>query len=776
MFISVFTVMPITAGAVTTDVNSISALSGDFEYEILDDGTAEITEYWGEDTELEIPGTLDGYTVTSIGGYAFFYRNGIKNIVIPDSVKTISDYAFFTCDSLNSITIPDSVTTLGENAFTQCSALKNVTIGKGVKSISEYAFSWCTSLESITIPDNVTSIGRYTFYRSGLTNITIPDSVKYIDSMAFVECPNLTSVTLGKGIVNIGKYAFGYSDYNYRTEEYEKINNFTISGYSYTGTESYSKAEQYARNNEFTFVSLGSIPPISTDSEDFNYEILEDGTTEIIRYYGEKTELEIPATLDGYTVTSIGKKAFFECENLRSVIIPNSVTNIGESAFAHCEFLSSVTLSDNIENIGVRAFYDCSAYLNNVTIGKNIVSIGPQAFGYYYEPDTDIGKTHITISGYSNTVAEWYAIENKIDFISLGEGPSTPADLKDFKYEVLDDGTAEITDYSGQVPRLEIPGTIDGYTITRISSIAFINCPYMITVTIPDSVTSIGTKAFYKCNKLIKVTLPDSIISIEADAFCCNTLACITIGKDIKSIGEYALGYYYDMDADSEHAKIKNFTISGYSGTEAEKYANENGFEFISLGEAPTEDTATTEPTEGTTATEPSVTEPSATEPSATEPSETTPTPAKTTVTVKNAPKTLYVKGKAQINADVKNGKGTTTYKSSNTKVAKVSAKGKITALKKGTATITVTNNGVSKSFKISVKNPKLNKTKKTLKKGEKFQLTVTGKVGKQTYTSNNKKVATVSKNGKITAKKKGNATITVKTNGMKLKCTIKVK
>ena len=209
----------------------------------------------------------------------------------------------------------------------------------------------------------------------------------------------------------------------------------------------------------------------------------------------------------------------------------------------------------------------------------------------------------------------------------------------------------------------------------------------------------------------------------------------------------------------------------------------------------PTESSSVTEPTteseEVTDATEPSDTMPAPTEPTgtepaestaptenitATEPAEKTPTTAKTTVTVKNAPKTLYVKGTAKIKATVKNGKGATTYKSSKTKVAKVSASGKITALKKGTATITVTNNGVSKSFKITVKNPKLNKSKKTFKKGSTFKLKITGKVGKAKFTSNNNKVATVNKNGKITAKKKGKATITVKTNGINLKCKITVK
>ena len=56
------------------------------------------------------------------------------------------------------------------------------------------------------------------------------------------------------------------------------------------------------------------------------------------------------------------------------------------------------------------------------------------------------------------------------------------------------------------------------------------------------------------------------------------------------------------------------------------------------------------------------------------------------------------------------------------------------------------------------------------------FTLKITGKVGKAKFTTSNKKVATVSTTGKITAKKKGTATITVKTNGITLKCKITVK
>ncbi|MCH5304609.1 MAG: leucine-rich repeat protein, partial [Ruminococcus sp.] len=255
-------------------------------------------------------------------------------------------------------------------------------------------------------------------------------------------------------------------------------------------------------------------------------------------------------------------------------------------------------------------------------------------------------------------------------------------------------------------------------------------------VIIPDTVTSIGQKAFGGCTALKDIQIPDAVKKIGFCSFYnCNNIENVTIHYNATYIGDKAFGYYYD----DKHKKVDNFTIYGYSGAEAEKYAKDNGFEFISIGIAPKP-------------------------------------PAKTTVSLAKLSATIYVKGTAQIKTTVKNGKGKTTYKSSNSKVAKVSSTGKVTGVKKGTATITVTNNGVSKTFKVTVKNPKLNTSKKTLKKGKTFTIKITGKVGKAKFTSSNKKVAKVNSKGKVTAKKKGKANITVNTNGIKLKCRITVK
>lgn len=129
------------------------------------------------------------------------------------------------------------------------------------------------------------------------------------------------------------------------------------------------------------------------------------------------------------------------------------------------------------------------------------------------------------------------------------------------------------------------------------------------------------------------------------------------------------------------------------------------------------------------------------------------------------------------------------SHKSSNIKVATVNNKGKVTAKKVGKATITVTMKSGAKAKytvkvqkgKVVIKSLKLNKKSYTLKKGKTFTLTATKNpitaTEKITYSSSNKKVATVSSKGKITAKKKGKATITVKTsNGKKATCKITVK
>lgn len=219
---------------------------GGYEYVLLEDGSAKITLFMGpeETDEVEIPGELDGHTVTAMASQCFELWN-LTSVTIPDSVTEIEGNPFFVCESLQTIEvspnhpalalidgvlfdktekkllcypagredtsyeIPEGIVAIGWGAFSNCMRLEHVSIPETVAAIGDYAFYACYSLRSADVPDGVTAIGEGTFaYCKALEDVSLPDSVESIGQWAFDGCYSLTQIRLPDGVSEIGPWAF----------------------------------------------------------------------------------------------------------------------------------------------------------------------------------------------------------------------------------------------------------------------------------------------------------------------------------------------------------------------------------------------------------------------------------------------------------------------------------------------------------------------------------------------------------------------------------------
>ena len=235
--------------------------SGDYEYKILEDGTAEITKYNGNAEQVVLPSEIDGYKISVIGEFAFWMNETIRTVEISNGLIGIKLAAFELCKNLTEVKLPETIKYIGEDVFSNCISLKKINLPENLPYIAEGLFYGCKSLEEITLPKHIKEICSNAFERcESLKSVEIPYGTIRIEGWAFECCESLESVIIPESVIWIETEAFAYCDSLRSVVVPENTSSLSencfdrITIYGIKG----SAAEFYAKNFECKFVAVDS--------------------------------------------------------------------------------------------------------------------------------------------------------------------------------------------------------------------------------------------------------------------------------------------------------------------------------------------------------------------------------------------------------------------------------------------------------------------------------------------------------------------------------------
>ena len=296
----------------------------------------------------------------------------LSTYAIKEGTKWIGYNAFYGCTSLASITIPNSVTSIGDRAFYGCTSLTSVTIPNGVTSIGEYAFMNCTSLASVTIPNSVTSIGSSAFYDcTSLASVTIPNSVTSIGGSAFYGCTSLASIYVPCGEIGRFKQMLNDDRVQYAPRPY-KISMLAQNGYVSNNISELLICESLVTftampNRGYRFMQWAD----GSTNNPRTVELTQDTTMEAIFDYllsnfcGQNNALRwiLDTTLMSLDITGSGtlSENYTYGTYVKSLTIGNEITVIGKSAFAEFTDLRTVIFGSSVKVLEAKAFSGCTS-------------------------------------------------------------------------------------------------------------------------------------------------------------------------------------------------------------------------------------------------------------------------------------------------------------------------------------------------------------------------------------------------------------------------------
>ena len=462
-----------------------------------------IIENSGKKIELKLSGT----TITDENmPFFLFCKNTLKSIDLSEcpNLKNIKRHAFSECWELESFKASPALESIGKNAFEKCIKLKTMDLSQYPKltTISPWAFYQCSRLETVNLNGctELKTIDQGAFdmcKRLERIDLSGCKNLKKIGQIAFMECEKLENIDLsmctelefiGKGLFakctqlqrvdlsNLEKLKIlgSIDDHNYDAEGlFEGCSNLTeIKLDGCTALEEICEKAFYACKKLET-IDLSSCSNLKKLGLPYR---IPDERNGVFEGCSSLTEIK----LAGASLEEISEKAFKDCKKLSAMDLStySKLSKIEKNMFENCEEIKSITLPNTITEIGGSAFQNCAALKNIDLSNLALTSIGGQAF-------------------YGCKSIETIDLSKSIDLTNLGGyGPF---------YACTNLKSIDLSNCS----KLNVIGASGFYGCENLESLDLSHC---------KDLKEINRDTFVNCKNLT-VTLPDSITKIEKGAF-----------------------------------------------------------------------------------------------------------------------------------------------------------------------------------------------------------------------------------------------------------------
>lgn len=343
-------------------------------------------------------------SLTLLGCNAFHDCDALAEIYIPKNLNTGDNAGrweypgpFDECDGNAKVTIAEGLKRIPDALFWNYKGLTQVTIPSSVDTIGWMSFADAKSLKKIEVPSTVTRIEASAFAGSGLTEISLPDSVTFVGDSMFDECTDLAKVKLPSAISEITSCMLRKTAITEVTipDTVELIEERAFEGCEGLATVNWGKS--LTEMQWGVFKDCQALKSISIPATVLRME------QEIFNNCDSLTEATIPNS-----VIELGSQLFYDCDALTTVKLGTGIRRIGEEVFRSCDALTTIIVPCRVQSIDENAFADC-VKLVNATIPQATTEIADNAFSY---------PSMMTVYGVTGTRAESWARENGARFVA----------------------------------------------------------------------------------------------------------------------------------------------------------------------------------------------------------------------------------------------------------------------------------------------------------------------------------------------------------------------